>query len=64
MDRVKVKRTWRVCALGDVPFCKAYLNDIVVYSEDWVSHFSTLRMVFKHLAAALLTDKGQYPFQM
>lgn len=30
--------------LGDVPHCKAYLDDIIVYSDDWASH--TLNEVF------------------
>ena len=37
--------------------CKAYLDDIVVYSNDWASHMSTLREVFKCLLAASLTLK-------
>lgn len=41
--------------LGDVPHCKAYLDDIVVYSDDWVSHMATLRDVFKRLVDASLT---------
>ncbi|XP_071061702.1 uncharacterized protein [Pseudochaenichthys georgianus] len=41
--------------LGHVPDCKAYLDDIVVYSKDWSSHMSTLREVFKCLSAASLT---------
>ncbi|TWW59234.1 Retrovirus-related Pol polyprotein from transposon 17.6 [Takifugu flavidus] len=41
--------------LGDVPHCKAYLDDIVVYSDDWTSHMATLRNVFARLASASLT---------
>lgn len=41
--------------LGDVSHCKAYLDDIVVYSDDWTSHMATLRDVFTHLAGASLT---------
>jgi len=41
--------------LRDVPHCKAYLDDIVVYSNDWNSHMATLRDVFKRLAGASLT---------
>ena len=41
--------------LGDVSNCKAYLDDIVVYSDDWASHITTLREVFRHLSAASLS---------
>ncbi|TWW54068.1 Retrovirus-related Pol polyprotein from transposon 412, partial [Takifugu flavidus] len=41
--------------LGDVPHCKVYLDDIVVYSDDWTSHMATLRNVFARLASASLT---------
>lgn len=41
--------------LRDVPHCKAYLDDIVIYSDDWNSHMATLRDVFKRLAEASLT---------
>ena len=55
--------------LGDVSNCKAYLDDIVVYSNDWVGHIATLREVFKRLSAASLTlnlakcefGKGHHP---
>lgn len=41
--------------LGNVSHCKAYLDDIVVYSDDWNTHMATLRDVFKCLADASLT---------
>ena len=41
--------------LGDVSNCRAYLDDIVVYSDDWASHMTTLREVFKRLSIASLT---------
>lgn len=41
--------------LGDVPHCKAYLGDIVVYSDDWTSHIATLRNVFARLVGTSLT---------
>lgn len=41
--------------LGNVPHCKAYLDDIVIYTDDWKSHRETLREVFCRLAAASLT---------
>uniref|UniRef100_A0A3B3BUU0 Gypsy retrotransposon integrase-like protein 1 n=1 Tax=Oryzias melastigma TaxID=30732 RepID=A0A3B3BUU0_ORYME len=41
--------------LGDVKNCRSYLDDIVVYSEDWDEHVSTLREVFMRLSAASLT---------
>ena len=31
--------------LGDVSNCKVYLDDIVVYWDDWASHMTTLREV-------------------
>lgn len=41
--------------LGHVPYCRAYLDDIVIYTDDWESHRETLREVFFRLAAASLT---------
>lgn len=41
--------------LGGVSNCRAYLDDIVGYSNDWASHMSTLREVFKCLSTASLT---------
>lgn len=41
--------------LADVPHCTAYLDDVVVYSSDWVTHVTTLRTVFQRLAEASLT---------
>ncbi len=41
--------------LGDVSNCRAYLDDIVVYSDDWACHTATWREVFKHLSTASLT---------
>lgn len=41
--------------LGDIPNCRSYLDDIVVYSDDWVSHIARLREVFKRLSVASLT---------
>lgn len=41
--------------LGGIPNCRAYLDDIVVYTKDWASHLTILREVFKRLSAASLT---------
>lgn len=41
--------------LGEVPHCSVYLDDVVVYSNDWNSHMASLRAVFQHLADASLT---------
>ncbi|XP_037615670.1 uncharacterized protein LOC119482245 [Sebastes umbrosus] len=41
--------------LGGVSNCRAYLDDIVVYTDDWESHKATLREVFCRLSAASLT---------
>ncbi|KAK7929024.1 hypothetical protein WMY93_005419 [Mugilogobius chulae] len=41
--------------LGGVPNCRAYLDDIVIYTNDWANHIATLREVFKRLSAATLT---------
>uniref|UniRef100_A0A3B3I2A9 Gypsy retrotransposon integrase-like protein 1 n=1 Tax=Oryzias latipes TaxID=8090 RepID=A0A3B3I2A9_ORYLA len=41
--------------LGDVRNCRAYLDDIVVYSDVWSNHLATLRDVFERLSAASLT---------
>lgn len=40
--------------LGDVPSCKVYIDDVVVYSSTWENHISTLRAVFQWLADASL----------
>lgn len=31
--------------LSGVPNCEVYLDDIVIYSDDWVQHLGTLREV-------------------
>ncbi|XP_065149952.1 uncharacterized protein [Paramisgurnus dabryanus] len=41
--------------LGDIPNCSVYLDDVVVYSEDWDSHMSSLKTVCQRLADASLT---------
>ena len=41
--------------LGGVPNCRAYLDDIVVYLNDWHSHMTILREVFTHLSSASVT---------
>lgn len=33
--------------LGDVPNCEAYLDNIVVYTESWEDHITTLEMAFE-----------------
>lgn len=40
--------------LGDVPQCNVYLDDVVVYSDDWKNHISSLNQVFSCLAHASL----------
>lgn len=41
--------------LADVKNCKAYLDDIVVYSSSWKEHMDTLFAVFTRLLNASLT---------
>ncbi|KAI2644688.1 Retrovirus-related Pol polyprotein from transposon 17.6 [Labeo rohita] len=41
--------------LSDVTNCEVYLDDIVIYSENWTDHVKTLEKVFKCLTAASLT---------
>ncbi len=41
--------------LGDVANCKAYLDDIVVFSSSWREHVNTLFTVFTRLFNASLT---------
>lgn len=41
--------------LSGLPYCEAYLDDLVVCSESWVEHIGHLREVFKRLASANLT---------
>lgn len=40
---------------GEVKNCNVYLNDVVVYSEEWEDHLASLHTVFQHLATASLT---------
>ena len=35
--------------------CRAYLDDIVVYSDTWTNHLDTLKEVFARLSSASLT---------
>lgn len=41
--------------LGDVPNCEAYLDNIVVYTESWEDHITTLEMAFERFKRASLT---------
>lgn len=41
--------------LANIPRCTAYLDDVVVYSEDWQDHINTLRQVFERMRDATLT---------
>lgn len=41
--------------LACVPNCDAYLDDLVVYSSDWVEHLALLKLVFERLSDASLT---------
>lgn len=41
--------------LGDVSNCNVYLDDLVVYSDNWSSHMTSLKTVFQRLADASLT---------
>ncbi len=41
--------------LSDVPNSELYLDDIVVYSDNWTDHLKTIEKVFKRLATASLT---------
>lgn len=41
--------------LGTIPNCNVYLDDVVVYTDDWTSHMFILAEVFQRLAAASLT---------
>lgn len=41
--------------LADVPNCRAYLDDVIVYSQSWTDHISLLETVFKRLERASLT---------
>lgn len=41
--------------LGDVPQCNVYLDDMVVYSDTWADHMTTLTEVFHWLAQPSLT---------
>ena len=41
--------------LGDVPNCNVYLDDVVIFSNDWKAHMASLKMVFLRLAGASLT---------
>lgn len=41
--------------LSDVTNCEVYLDEIVVYSDNWTDHVKTLEKVFKRLTAASLT---------
>ncbi len=41
--------------LSGVSDCEVYLDDIVIYSDDWVQHLETLREVCRRLETASLT---------
>ena len=41
--------------IADVPGCKAYKDDLIIYSDTWNSHFSQIHKFFNNLKAANLT---------
>lgn len=41
--------------LSDIANCEVYLNDVVVYSDEWEDHLNTLDQVFTKLSDASLT---------
>lgn len=41
--------------LGDLEGCTVYLDDVVVFSDTWVSHVEHMRVLFARLAEARLT---------
>lgn len=41
--------------LGDFKGCNVYLDDMVVYSDTWVSHLERIHALFSCLAEARLT---------
>ncbi|KAL1276640.1 hypothetical protein QQF64_036263 [Cirrhinus molitorella] len=41
--------------LAGVPHCNAYLDDLLLFSDDWKEHLSLLRTVFERLECASLT---------
>ena len=43
--------------LGDIENVDTYIDDIIVYTEDWETHVQTLKRVFKRLEEANLTVK-------
>lgn len=40
---------------ADLPWCRAYLDDVVIFSNTWEEHLSALRVVFTRLMEANLT---------
>ena len=41
--------------LSNLKGCTLYLDDVVVYSDTWVSHLERIRGLFRHLTEARLT---------
>lgn len=41
--------------VGDMDGCAVYLDNVVIYSDDWESHLYRVRALFKRLLAANLT---------
>ena len=41
--------------IGDVPHCSAYIDDIIVYTDNWDQHMETMRLLFEKLLHAKLT---------
>ena len=41
--------------IADVPECEAYIDNVIVYSDTWNSHFSQIHKFFDSLKAGNLT---------
>ncbi|XP_077946752.1 uncharacterized protein LOC144388777 [Gasterosteus aculeatus] len=53
---VSVNQLWAICCLlSNYQGCAVYLDDVVVYSEEWSEHLDRIRALFSRLVDARLT---------
>ena len=41
--------------IADIPGCKGYIDDVIIYSEVWTDHLRQIRLLFDKLRDANLT---------
>ena len=50
--------------ISNLAGCKAYIDDAIIFSEEWEQHLQTIKNFFDRLSEATLTVKAAYSVTM